>query len=84
VGMGAPREHAFAARNKSRLTHVGVLQTCGGLFHFLSGDRPRAPQWMQDCGLEWLFRVGVEPRRLLSRYAVTNPHAALLLLTRSR
>jgi exopolysaccharide biosynthesis WecB/TagA/CpsF family protein len=54
------------------------------LFDFLSGAKKRAPVWMQDAGLEWLYRLGREPRRLLVRYALTNPHAAYLLLTRSR
>jgi UDP-N-acetyl-D-mannosaminuronic acid transferase (WecB/TagA/CpsF family) len=39
---------------------------------------------MQAVGLEWLYRLWLEPRRLLYRYATTNPHALLLLLTRSR
>jgi N-acetylglucosaminyldiphosphoundecaprenol N-acetyl-beta-D-mannosaminyltransferase len=70
-------------RNRERLTGVGVIKTSGGLFDFLSGERSRAPAWMQAAGLEWLYRMLLEPRRLLVRYAVTNPHAAYLLLTRS-
>ncbi len=83
VAMGVPREQAFVVRNRERLTGVGVIKTAGGLFDFLSGDRSRAPQWMQAAGLEWLYRLMLEPRRLFIRYAVTNPHAAYLLLTRS-
>ena len=60
VGMGVPRELAFAARNR------------------------RAPNWMQAAGLEWAFRVFLEPQRLAGRYLMTNPHAAFLLLTRTR
>jgi N-acetylglucosaminyldiphosphoundecaprenol N-acetyl-beta-D-mannosaminyltransferase len=83
VAMGAPREQQFAVRNRERLTGVGVIKTSGGLFDFLSGERSRAPVWMQRASLEWLYRMLLEPRRLLVRYAVTNPHAAYLLLTRS-
>ena len=81
--MGAPREQLFVKAHRVRLTHVGLVKTSGGLFDFLSGDRRRAPGWMQAAGLEWLYRAWLEPRRLAWRYAVTNPHAAYLLLTRS-
>jgi N-acetylglucosaminyldiphosphoundecaprenol N-acetyl-beta-D-mannosaminyltransferase len=84
VAMGVPREQAFVVRNRLRLARVGLVKTSGGLFDFLAGARSRAPQWMQDAGLEWLYRVWLEPRRLLVRYALTNPHAIHLLLTRSR
>jgi N-acetylglucosaminyldiphosphoundecaprenol N-acetyl-beta-D-mannosaminyltransferase len=84
VSMGVPHEQVFILRHRERLRGVGVAKTSGGLFDFLSGTKKRAPLWMQDAGLEWLYRVGREPRRLLARYALTNPHAAYLLLTRSR
>lgn len=83
IGMGAPREQEFVKRNAERLRGVGVVKTSGGLFDFLSGDKPRAPRTMQHLGLEWLFRMLVEPQRLTWRYLVTNPHALVLLLTRS-
>lgn len=83
IGMGVPLEQKFVSRNKERLTGVGVIKTSGGLFDFLSGRNSRAPQWMQDFGLEWAYRVWLEPRRLLWRYLTTNPHAAWLLATRS-
>jgi exopolysaccharide biosynthesis WecB/TagA/CpsF family protein len=84
VSMGAPREQAFVARNRHRLKGVGLIKTSGGLFDFVSGKRPRAPQWMQAVGLEWLWRASLEPRRLGARYLRTNPYALYLLLTRSR
>lgn len=83
IGMGVPLEQKFISRNKEKLTGVGVIKTSGGLFDFLSGHNSRAPQWMQDFGLEWAYRVWLEPRRLLWRYLTTNPHAAWLLVTRS-
>jgi N-acetylglucosaminyldiphosphoundecaprenol N-acetyl-beta-D-mannosaminyltransferase len=46
--------------------------TCGGLFDFLAGDKRRAPAWVQRAGLEWAFRVLLEPRRLFARYFVGN------------
>jgi UDP-N-acetyl-D-mannosaminuronic acid transferase (WecB/TagA/CpsF family) len=54
------------------------------LFNFLSGSRPRAPRWMQDVGLEWAWRIWLEPRRLFWRYLTTNPRALYLLLNGSR
>lgn len=83
VGMGAPRELEFAIRNRDRLGGVGVIKTAGGLFDFLSGRNPRAPQWMQAIGLEWAYRAYLEPRRLAPRYLMTNPHALFVLLTQS-
>ena len=82
VGLGVPLEHGFCVRNKQRL-NAGWLVTCGGCFNFVTGDYSRAPEWMQDAGLEWLFRVAKEPRRLFWRYAVTNPRAIYLILTRT-
>jgi N-acetylglucosaminyldiphosphoundecaprenol N-acetyl-beta-D-mannosaminyltransferase len=54
------------------------------LFNFLSGSRARAPQWMQAVGLEWAWRIWLEPRRLFWRYLTTNPRALYLLFNRSR
>ena len=83
VSMGVPREQAFVVRNRHRLTSVGVIKTSGGLFDFVSGTKPRAPAWMQHVGLEWLWRAGLEPKRLGWRYLKTNPSALYLLLTKS-
>jgi len=82
VGLSVPLEYEFAVRNKTRL-RAGWLVTCGGCFNFVTGAYKRAPQWMQTAGLEWLFRLVREPKRLFWRYAVTNPLAIFLLLTRT-
>jgi N-acetylglucosaminyldiphosphoundecaprenol N-acetyl-beta-D-mannosaminyltransferase len=50
----------------------------GAAFDFLSGSKPQAPAWMQSHGLEWLFRLGSEPRRLGRRYLKQNPRFAAL------
>jgi N-acetylglucosaminyldiphosphoundecaprenol N-acetyl-beta-D-mannosaminyltransferase len=84
LGLGAPAEQLFAMRNRDRLRNVGIIKTSGGLFDFLSGKNPRAPEWMQAGGLEWAFRTWIEPRRLAARYIVTNPHALFLLATQTR
>ncbi len=84
VALGVPYEQAFVDEFMPRLSNVGVIKTSGGLFNFLSGSRPRAPRWMQIVGLEWAWRLWLEPRRLFWRYLTTNPHALYLLFNRSR
>ncbi len=84
LSLGVPREQSFVAEHGHRLKQVGVIKTSGGLFNFLSGKNRRAPSWMQSIGLEWLWRLLLEPRRLFWRYLVTNPLALYLVLTKSR
>jgi N-acetylglucosaminyldiphosphoundecaprenol N-acetyl-beta-D-mannosaminyltransferase len=82
VGLSVPLEYEFSVRNKTRL-RAGWLVTCGGCYNFVTGAYKRAPGWMQAVGLEWLFRLVKEPKRLFWRYAVTKPLAIFLLLTRT-
>lgn len=82
LAMGVPREQEFYMRFAHAMPRVGLIKTSGGLFNFLSASASRAPQWMQERGLEWVYRMGKEPRRLMLRYLTTSPHAALLMLTR--
>ncbi len=84
LAMGVPLEQQFVRDHARRLGNVKMIKTSGGLFDFIAGVRKRAPHWMQNAGLEWLFRAGLEPRRLLKRYLTTNPLAAFLLLTQTR
>ncbi|HEV3499863.1 MAG TPA: WecB/TagA/CpsF family glycosyltransferase [Bradyrhizobium sp.] len=84
VALGVPYEQAFVAEYSPRLSNVGVIKTAGGLFNFLSGSMPRAPRWMQKLGLEWAWRIWLEPRRLFWRYLTTNPRALYLLFNRHR
>jgi N-acetylglucosaminyldiphosphoundecaprenol N-acetyl-beta-D-mannosaminyltransferase len=82
VGLGVPLEQEFCVRNKYRL-RAGWLVTAGGCFNFVSGHYARAPEWMQRAGLEWLYRVWREPKRLWLRYAITNPVALAMMLMRT-
>jgi exopolysaccharide biosynthesis WecB/TagA/CpsF family protein len=84
LAMGVPLEQKFVRDHAHRLKNVKMIKTSGGLFDFVAGAKKRAPQWMQDAGLEWAFRMGLEPKRLLKRYLTTNPVAAYLLLTQTR
>jgi N-acetylglucosaminyldiphosphoundecaprenol N-acetyl-beta-D-mannosaminyltransferase len=84
VALGVPYEQAFVEEYTSRLSNVGIIKTSGGLFNFLSGSKARAPKWMQMAGLEWAWRIWLEPRRLFWRYLTTNPRALYLLFNTSR
>ena len=83
IGMGSPSQEALAIRLREKLPGVAWIRTCGGLFDHVSGAVPRAGQWMQAMGLEWLHRTLLEPRRLAWRYIITNPVACFHLLTKT-
>jgi len=84
LALGVPLEQEFARRYSRRLPNVKMIKTAGGLFDFVAGAKRRAPQWMQTTGLEWAFRMFLEPRRLLGRYLTTNPIALFVLLTQTK
>ena len=84
LALGVPHEQVFVEQFTPHLPNVGVIKTSGGLFNFLSGSRARAPKWMQNVGLEWAWRVWLEPRRLSWRYLTTNPRALYLLVNKSQ
>ena len=71
VGLGCPRQEAFAFEFRDHLQMPTLA--VGAAFPFLAGIVPQAPGWMQDAGLEWLFRLAAEPRRLWRRYLFLNP-----------
>jgi N-acetylglucosaminyldiphosphoundecaprenol N-acetyl-beta-D-mannosaminyltransferase len=71
VAMGSPAQEYWIAEQLER-TGVRFAMGVGGSFDHLSGRKPRAPRWMQRAGLEWLYRLRREPRRLWRRYLVGN------------
>lgn len=79
VGLGAPKQEYWVEEARSRLQVAGILAV-GAAFDFHSGSKRRAPQWMQQSGTEWLFRLASEPRRLLRRYAATNTRFLFLAI----
>jgi N-acetylglucosaminyldiphosphoundecaprenol N-acetyl-beta-D-mannosaminyltransferase len=78
VGLGCPRQEIFAFENAERLSLPIVA--VGAAFDFHAGMVAQAPAWMQDRGLEWLFRLSREPGRLWRRYLYLNPAYCLLIL----
>ncbi len=79
VGIGTPKQEKFMAAHASALD-AGVLIGVGAAFDFHSGRVRQAPRWIQRSGLEWLFRLATEPRRLGPRYLKTNPLFVLRVL----
>jgi N-acetylglucosaminyldiphosphoundecaprenol N-acetyl-beta-D-mannosaminyltransferase len=77
VGIGAPKQELWMHRNRASLPGVVVFGV-GAAFDFHSGRVRQAPRWMQRSGLEWLFRLCREPRRLWKRYVLLNPLFAVL------
>lgn len=78
IGFGNPKQELFFQRNRHRLK-VGVAIGVGGTFEFITGRIARAPVWMQKTGLEWLFRISQDPKRLWKRYAVGLAKLATLV-----
>ena len=72
VGLGSPKQEKWMHEYRHKLK-VPVMLGVGAAFDVHCGDFPRAPRWMCDTGLEWLFRLASEPRRLWKRYLITIP-----------
>jgi N-acetylglucosaminyldiphosphoundecaprenol N-acetyl-beta-D-mannosaminyltransferase len=69
VGLGMPKQEKWMATHLGRIEATALIGV-GAAFDFHAGAKPRAPKWMQHSGLEWLFRLITEPRRLTGRYLV--------------
>jgi exopolysaccharide biosynthesis WecB/TagA/CpsF family protein len=79
IGFGNPKQELWFERNRHRL-RVPVSLGVGGTVNFITGRVKRAPVWMQKAGMEWLFRLWQEPRRLWKRYGIGLAKLSLLLL----
>jgi N-acetylglucosaminyldiphosphoundecaprenol N-acetyl-beta-D-mannosaminyltransferase len=77
VGLSTPKQEFWMANHLGKL-NVPVMIGVGAAFDFLAGSKRQAPRWMQRRGLEWLFRLLTEPRRLWRRYAFVVPGFAFL------
>jgi N-acetylglucosaminyldiphosphoundecaprenol N-acetyl-beta-D-mannosaminyltransferase len=76
VSLGCPK-HEIWAHDHYKTLNIPILAV-GAAFDFIAGSKPQAPQWMQSAGLEWLFRLVTEPRRLWRRYLLGNPKFVML------
>ena len=77
VGLGCPQQEKWMAEHHGRVK--AVMLGVGAAFDFHAGVIAQAPGWMQNAGLEWLFRLANEPRRLWRRYLYHNPRFLLLV-----
>lgn len=82
VGLGAPKQEEWMYEHKESINSlmVGV----GAAFDYFAGNIKRAPEWMQKCNLEWLYRLLQDPKRLLKRYFVTNTKFIWYAVVRGR
>jgi len=78
VGIGCPRQEHWIIDHMGRVP--AVMFAVGAAFDFIAGSKRRAPRWMQSCGLEWVFRLAAEPRRMAYRYFKHNPRFVLMFL----
>jgi N-acetylglucosaminyldiphosphoundecaprenol N-acetyl-beta-D-mannosaminyltransferase len=81
VALGGPKQDTWMFEHRDRLK-VPVMHGVGAAFDFLTGRIPQAPRWMMNAGLEWLFRLIMEPRRLWKRYTITNLKFLYYVVTR--
>jgi N-acetylglucosaminyldiphosphoundecaprenol N-acetyl-beta-D-mannosaminyltransferase len=82
VGIGAPKQEVLSHRLRTANATAAIV-TIGATFDFVAGTKPRAPRLFRAFGLEWLFRVMLEPRRLWRRYLLGNFHFVAGVLTDS-
>jgi len=81
VGLSTPKQERWMASHIGRI-NAPALFGVGAAFDIHAGTLRQAPRWMQRSGLEWLFRLASEPRRLWRRYAVNNPRFVLAISRR--
>ena len=73
IGLSTPKQEFFMSQYLSMLPQAKILIGVGAAFDLLTGRIRQAPRWIQRTGLEWLFRLGQEPKRLWRRYLINNP-----------
>jgi N-acetylglucosaminyldiphosphoundecaprenol N-acetyl-beta-D-mannosaminyltransferase len=79
VALGAPKQEIWSYTRAERLKPA-VLIGVGASLDFVAGIQKRAPRWMSKAGLEWLYRLAQEPRRLAARYLLRDPEFCLILM----
>lgn len=80
VGVGAPKQEKWIYKYKDKLTHVKIFMAVGATIDFEAGVIKRAPKWMSHLGIEWLFRIIADPKRLWRRYLIDDLPFFWLLL----
>jgi len=80
VAISSPIKENFLYRYREELKDIGLIMGVGGSFDVISGKIKRAPHWMQENGLEWLFRLVQEPKKMWRRYLIGNAEFVYLVL----
>jgi N-acetylglucosaminyldiphosphoundecaprenol N-acetyl-beta-D-mannosaminyltransferase len=80
VGLGAPKQEVWIDTHRDRLSFINRFMAIGATLDFEAGAVKRAEPWMSHFGVEWLFRLLSEPRRLWRRYLLRDPRFVLLVL----
>jgi exopolysaccharide biosynthesis WecB/TagA/CpsF family protein len=80
IGLGAPKQEKWVYKYRKKLKKIKIILAVGATIDFEAGQKKRAPKWMSNLGVEWLYRLGCEPRRLWRRYLVEGlPFFGLVL-----
>lgn len=81
IGVGAPKQEKWIFKHKDLLSKIKIFLAVGETINFEAGTTKRAPKWMSQAGLEWLYRLMLEPKRLWKRYLLESlPFFILILL----
>lgn len=70
LGLGAPKQEKWLACHRNKLSSIKIFLAIGATIDFEAGHVQRSPKWVSEMGLEWLFRLGLEPKRLWRRYLI--------------
>jgi N-acetylglucosaminyldiphosphoundecaprenol N-acetyl-beta-D-mannosaminyltransferase len=84
LGMGMPRQEEVACVLRAAVGYPCLIVCGGAVIDFIGGKTSRAPMWMRRTGLEWLYRLALEPQRLFHRYVIGNPVFIARALTLAR
>lgn len=79
IGLGAPKQEKWVYKYKNQLLNIKIFMALGATIDFEAGNMKRAPKWMRKVGLEWLFRLLCEPKRLWKRYLIEDIRFFLLI-----
>ena len=80
VAITSPKKEIFLNTYKKHLQNINFIMGVGGSFDVIAGKVKRAPLWMQNFGIEWLYRVIQEPKRMWKRYLIGNTKFILLVV----
>lgn len=72
VGVGSPKQEKWIMRHKQNMPHIKIFMAIGATIDFEAGNVKRAPKWLSNFGIEWLYRLYLEPKRLWKRYLVDD------------